>query len=430
MMNFFDTVMAGRAGADDLAGVAIGSSIWVPVLTGVTGILMAIPPIVSQLLGANAQDKITHVVRQGVYLSIAIAIVIFIIGIVVLTPILEALSLEPEVRRIAKYYLVSLGVGMVPLFVFNLLRSFIDALGQTKISMLIILLALPLNVFFNYIFIFGNFGVPSYGGIGAGIASAVTYFILSLITIVLIQKLAPFKGYIIFNQWEKTDFKAWKEQLKIGIPIGFTIFFETSIFAAVTLLISVYDTETIAAHQSAINFATLFYMLPLAIAMALTIAVGFEVGAKRFREATTYTKIGISSGILLALFSGILIFLFRENVASLYSNDPKVNSLMQHFLIYAIFYQLSDGIGTPIQGVLRGYKDVNATSFIALVSFWVIGLPTGYITANFTALGPYGYWVGLISGLGFGAIALSIRLKMITKRTHRAGAEHISSIGE
>ncbi|SEP78164.1 MATE family efflux transporter [Piscibacillus halophilus] len=416
LMNFFDTIMAGRAGANDLAGVAIGSSIWVPILTGVTGILMAIPPIVSQLMGAQKTNQITHVIRQGVYLSVCIAVLIFIIGIFVLTPVLNALSLEEEVSHIAKYYLVSLGIGMVPLFLFNLLRSFIDALGQTKISMLIILLALPLNVFFNYLFIFGKWGVPAFGGIGAGMASAITYLISASISVWIVQKRAPFNRYQVFSAIERPSFTAWKEQLKIGIPIGITIFFETSIFAAITLLMSVYNTETIAAHQAAINFATLFYMLPLAIAMALTIAVGFEVGANRLREATAYAKIGISSGVIFSLVSGILIYMFREHVAMLYSNDPVVIGLMQHFLIYAIFFQLSDGIGTPIQGALRGYKDVNVTSVIALVSFWVLGLPAGYVAANFTALGPYGYWVGLITGLGFGAIALSVRLFFVNKR--------------
>ncbi|TFB22158.1 MATE family efflux transporter [Filobacillus milosensis] len=416
LMNFFDTVMAGQSGSEDLAGVAIGSSLWIPILTGVIGILMAVPPIVSQLLGANQTDRITHVIRQGIYLAASIGFLIFVVGIFSLNPILNALSLEPEVQHIAKYYLLSLGIGMVPLFIFNLLRSFIDALGQTKMSMLIILLALPINVLFNYVFIFGKLGAPELGGIGAGVASAITYFISAIITIFIIQKRSPFVGYKIFNKWEAINLNAWKEQLKIGVPIGITIFFETSIFAAITLLISVYDTNTIAAHQAAINFATLFYMVPLAIAMALTIAVGFEIGGKRADAAISYAKIGISSGIITSAIAGVVIFIFRGEVALLYSSQPEVIELMKHFLIYAIFFQLSDGIGTPIQGALRGYKDVNVTSVIALVSFWVLGLPTGYITANFTELGPFGYWVGLITGLGFGAVALSVRLVWVAKR--------------
>lgn len=414
-MNFTDTLMSGRAGASDLAGVAIGSSIWVPVLTGINGILIAISPIVAQALGAKEYNKIPFSVRQGIYLSICLAVIISIIGYKLLDPILNLLSLEEEVKHVAKYYLIWLGIGMIPLFVYNLLRSFVDALGQTKISMLIILIALPVNVFFNYMFIYGKFGAPKLGGIGAGVSSTITYFVVAIISIIIIQKIRPFKSYQVFSQWSLPSLKAWKEQLKIGIPIGFTIFFETSIFAAVTLFMSAYNTETIAAHQAANNFASLFYMFPLAIAMTLTITVGFEVGAKRIKDANSYTKIGIYSSLILATINGLLIYIFREEVANIYSTDHAVINLIQKFLIFAIFFQLSDGIGAPIQGVLRGYKDVNITLIISFISFWVIGLPTGYIVANYTSLGPFGYWIGLIVGLAMGAFALFGRLLYIVR---------------
>ncbi|PKR78230.1 MATE family efflux transporter [Halalkalibacillus sediminis] len=410
LMNFFDVVMSGQVSANDLAGVAIGSSVWIPILTGVNGIMLALSPIVAQLLGGDKRDEIPSVVKQGIYLAITISIIIFVIGAFILKPGLGYLAIDPSVENVAYYYLVALGFGMIPLFVFNLLRCFIDALGQTKISMFVILIALPLNVFFNYLFIFGNWGVPALGGIGAGVASAITYLCTALITMFILQRMHPFRAFNIFSNWVRPSLTAFKEQLKIGVPIGVTIFFETSIFAAVTLFISAYNTETIAAHQAAMNYATIFYMVPLAIAMALTIAVGFEVGAKRYQDAKVYSQIGISSGFLFAILAGIFIFVFREEASKLYSQDPGVISLTQQFLIYAIFFQLSDGFGTPIQGALRGYKDVNVTLGIAFVSFWVIGLPSGILIANFTNLGPFGYWMGLIIGLGAGAIALISRL--------------------
>ncbi|GEN45797.1 MATE family efflux transporter [Alkalibacillus haloalkaliphilus] len=410
LMNVFDTVMAGQASAEDLAGVAIGSSIWIPVLTGINGILLAISPIVAQLTGANKRERIPFAVKQGLYLAIAISFTMFMLGFFFLDSILSLLSIDPNVYHVAKYYLTALGVGMVFLFSFNLMRSFIDALGQTKTSMLIILFALPLNAFFNYMFIFGNFGAPELGGVGAGVASAITYMISFFLSVIIVHNVQPFRRYQVFKQFVRPSLSAWKEQLKIGVPIGFTIFFETSIFAAVTLFISVYDTITIAAHQAAMNFASIFYMLPLAIAMALTISVGFEVGGKRIHDAKVYSLIGISSGLFFAILSGVLIFVFREEVSQLYSNDPDVIQLMQHFLIYAIFFQLSDGFGTPIQGALRGYKDVNVTLVIAFISFWIIGLPSGILIAQFTSLGPFGYWVGLIIGLATGAIILIVRL--------------------
>lgn len=416
LMNFFDTVMSGHAGATDLAGVAIGSSLWTPVFTGINGIILAITPIIAQLTGEKATKDISKKILQGVYLAIALAIIIFFLGIILLNPILNLMDLETEVRHIAKYYLVALGAGIVPLFIFNTLRSFIDALGKTRMSMIIILIALPINIILNYVFIFGKLGIPAFGGIGSGIATAITYWIVCIISIIIIYKVHPFQSYRIFSTWHKPSIIDWWEQLKIGLPIGFAIFFETSIFSAVTLFMSVYSTYTIAAHQAAINFASLLYMIPLSVGIALTIAIGFEVGAKRFDHARIYGYIGMGSGLFIALFAGIILYVFNDFVAGLYSNNPDVIALTKQFIYLAIFYQLADAFGAPIQGALRGYKDVNMTLIIALVSYWIIGLPTGWLLANYTALEPFGYWIGLIVGLSCGAIALLARLLHLQKR--------------
>jgi len=415
LMNFFDTVMSGQAGAQDLAGVAIGSSLWVPVFTGINGIILAITPIVGQLIGAKDEASVPQKMQQGIYIGTALAIGVMVIGRFVLDPILGIMDLEEEVRHIAKYYLITLGTGIIPLFIFNTLRSFMDALGQTRVSMIIMLIALPVNMFFNYIFIFGKLGIPAFGGIGAGIATSLTYYFVCMIAIGIISRWRPFQDFAILKNWVKPRLKAWTEQLKIGIPIGLAIFFETSIFSAVTLLMSVYSTNTIAAHQAAMNFANVLYMVPLSVGMALTIAVGFEVGGKRFNDARQYTYIGMSGGIFIALFAGCILFFLDETVAKLYNADPAVIELTIQFIHFAIVYQFADAFGAPIQGALRGYKDVNMTLFIALGSYWGIGLPIGWILANFTSLEPFGYWVGIITGLSTGAIALLLRLLYIQK---------------
>ncbi|USK26637.1 MATE family efflux transporter [Bacillus sp. CMF21] len=417
-MNFFDTTMSGKVSPGDLAGVAIGSSIWVPVYTGLSGILLAVTPIVSQYVGAKQKEKIPYTVIQGLYLSVLLSIIVGVIGIFVIDPILNSMSLEDHVRETAKFYLAALAFGILPLFAYNVLRCFIDSLGFTRISMFITLLSLPINVVFNYLFIFGKFGFPALGGVGSGVASTITYWCIFLISAFVIVKKQPFVDYGIFKKLYSASAKAWLSLLKIGIPIGIAIFFETSIFAAVTLLMSNYDTVTIASHQIAINFASLLYMLPLSISMALTIVVGFEVGAKRYRDAKQYSYLGIVMAVILSLITAAVIYFLRNEIAAIYTNEDIVIKLSAQFLIYAIFFQLSDAIAAPIQGALRGYKDVNVTLLMALVSYWVIGLPTGYLLANNTSFMAFGYWIGLIAGLAAAALALSSRLWFIQNKVY------------
>lgn len=417
LMNFFDTVMSGRASAVDLAGVAIGSSLWVPIFTGINGVLLAITPIISQLMGAKEASEIPKKIQQAIYLATCLAILIILIGSIILDPILQFMDLEIGVYQTARYYLIALSTGIIPLFIFNTLRSFIDSLGQTRMSMIIILISLPINISLNYIFIFGKLGVPAYGGVGSGIATAITYWLVCFIALVVVYRLHPFHEFKVFSNWVKPSLTVWWEQLKIGVPIGLAIFFETSIFSAVTLFMSVYSTYTIAAHQAAINFASLLYMIPLSVGIALTIAIGYEVGAKRFVDARTYGYIGISGGLFIALFAGFVLYVFNDFVAGLYNTNPDVIALTKKFIIFAIFFQLADAFGAPIQGALRGYKDVNITLIIALISYWIIGLPSGWLLANYTSLEPFGYWVGLIIGLSCGASALLLRLLYLQNKS-------------
>ncbi|MFX0109999.1 MATE family efflux transporter [Bacillus pumilus] len=416
LITFLDTVMSGKVSAEDLAGVAIGSSIWTPVYTGLAGILMAVTPIVAQLMGAGHKKDVPKAVFQAIYLSFLLSICVIAIGTIFIPYVLGGLGLEQSVEDIARHFLSFLAFGIIPLFGYSVLRSFIDALGKTRVTMFITLTALPINFALNYVFIFGNFGFPKLGGAGAGLASAMTYWAIFIMSICLVMKAEPFASFRLFQKLPRINISRMGQILKIGLPIGFAIFFETSIFAAVTLLMGHFDTVTIASHQAAMNFASILYILPLSTSMALTIVVGFEAGAKRYKDAQSYSYIGIGTAVLFSLCTAALILLFRPEIAGLYTAESAVLQLTQQFLIYAIFFQLSDAIAAPIQGALRGYKDVNYTLIAAFVSYWVIGLPSGYLIGTYTSYGAFGYWIGLIAGLAAGAVVLFIRLRLMEKR--------------
>lgn len=416
LISFFDILMSSRYGTSDLAGVSIGSSIWMPIYTGLSGILLAITPIVSQLVGAKKEQLAKQAVQQGLYVALVLSACIFIILFIGLDWILGNMQLDAAVHNIAKSYIHAMCAGLIPLFLFFVLRCFIDALGQTRVTMIITLLGTPINIFLNYIFIFGKFGAPELGGVGAGVATAITYWLIFFITVWIIAKRVPFEHFTIFREWPKLQWLSWKEILVIGVPIGISLFAETSIFSAVTMMMSSFSTEIIAAHQIAINFTSLLYMVPLSISMGVTILVGFEIGAGRLRDAKIYSYLCVGTAILFSFFSACILYLLREQIATMYSSDELVLKNAQVFLVYAAIFQLSDSIQAPVQGALRGYKDVTITFIMAIISYWIIGLPTGYVLANYTDLGPIGYWLGLVAGLSAGAITLLIRLLRVQRK--------------
>lgn len=417
MMNLVDTIMAGRVGTNDLAGVAIGASVWSPVFTGMNGVTLAVTPIIAHHLGRNEQNKIHNTVTQAIYLAFMIAIMIIITGLFMVSPILNMMDLDSEVQYIAGNYLGGLAFGVIPLFISNVLRNFYDGQGLTRISMFITILAVPFNIFFNYSLIFGKFGLPELGGIGAGYATGLTYWVILIASIFMLFKIESIKRHRVFVDWVKPSLLAFKEQLKIGVPIGLSIFFEASIFSVVTLLIgAMFSTVVIAANQVVISFTTLIFMIPLSLSMALTIVVGFSVGGKRLDNAKHYSFLGVLSGLGILSVTAIFLYFNRMSIAGWYSNDPEVIHYAGNLFLIAILFQLSDGAQAGLQGVLRGYKDVKVPFFIAFISYWILGIPIGYSLARFTDLGPFGLWIGISIGLTGAAVGFLIRLKIIYRK--------------
>lgn len=420
---FFDTVMAGQVSRQDLAGVAIGANIWIPVFTGLNGIIIGITPILAQLHGAGRKESMAPVVVQGLWLSAALALLVLAGGSLAVDPLLAALDLEADVAAVARRFLIGISIGVLPLFASSILRNFIDSLGYTRVTMVTSLCALPINVLLNYLLIFGKAGFPALGGAGAGFATGFTFWCVLLINALIVYRLPPFRDYRVFARLYAPAITAWRKQLRIGLPIGLAIFSEVSIFSAVGVLMAGYGTAVIGAHQAAINFASLVYMLPLSIGMALTIVVGFELGAGRPADAKAYSYIGLGLAVAAAAVGGAGLFRYTAPVAGLYTSDPEVLELTKAFLAYAVFFQLSDAIAAPVQGALRGYKDVKAAMVMAIISYWGVGLPAGYWLSKTTQLGPFGYWVGLIAGLAFGAVVLLGRLRRLQKK-HECGFSH------
>ena len=282
--------------------------------------------------------------------------------------------------------------------------------------MAIVFTSFIVNVFLNYALIFGHFRFPEIGGVGAGygIAGACwTNFILFSLVLLLHPKL---KGYRIFKDFSKPSFHYIREQLHIGIPIGFSIFLEASIFSIAGLLMVHFGSAVVAAHQSVISFTNVFYCLPLSIAMASTIAVAYELGAGRKQEAIQYSYISRILAIVLAIMICTFTFTNMDAIADLFTNDDEVYKLIYSFLGYGVFFSAIDAIGTPLQGILRAYKDVKVVLYISLISYWGVCFPTAYILANNPNYGPFGVWIGLLASVLVAGILFTWRTWYIQRQ--------------
>lgn len=413
--SFFNTVMAGRLGEEDLAGVALGVNLFLPFFTSLMGVVSALTPIIAGFYGAKKFKSIGIATGQGIYWSFSLSLIFVIAGFIVVPFILPQLSLTPKVEEITKDYLFYISFGIPIFFIFTAIKNLIDAHGKTRLTMAITIATVPINIFFNFVFMYGAFGLPALRGAGAGLGTCITFIITFLVGAGIVLFIKPFSNYKIFRLITRPSLKLWIHHLKIGLPIGGTIFCENSIFGIVGILMATYGTTVMAAHQVAINFTTFMYMAPFAVSLTLAILVGYEIGANRPKDAKTYITIG---RIWVAVFIGILTLValqYRKEIAAIYTSSPNVLEILPTFLIYGAFMQVADSINAPLQGALRGYKDVNITFWLSVLSYWIIGLPLGLILANYTEFSYYGLWVGLIFGVGIGGILLAFRLKKVQK---------------
>lgn len=398
-MNFCDSAMSGHAGAVHLAGTAIGGNLWMPVMASLNGILLGSMPIIAHLLGRGERQNIGRVVRHTMLLATAFSLLLLVVGVLFLDRLLGTFGLEPQVHYIAKMYIAAIGVGVLPFFLSTALRALVDTSGYTGITMKIYLLALPVNAFLNYCLIFGKFGAPALGGIGAGLATGITYWLEFFIFVWVVHKLTAFAPLRIFTDKFKFDMAQLRENLSLGVPMGMAIFMEASIFGVIAIFIAKFGTVIIAAHQAAMSFTSLLYMVPLSFSMSLTIVVGVEAGARRFGEALRYSLLGIACNITVAVLLTVFVLFDREFIAGLYTSEPVIIRQTIGFLFYAMFFQVMDATAAPIQGILRGYKDVKATFWAGLAAYWLICLPLGCYFDYYMHFGPSSYWLSLDIGL-------------------------------
>lgn len=407
---FVAVFLTGQYSTEHLAGMSIGFNIWITIYSGTLGILLGMVPIIAQLLGAHKNSLIPCIVQHSLYLATAFGLFLLAVGFFALDPFLSFLNLSPISNYVAQHYMLAIALCTLPLLWVCILRNLVDTHGFTHYSMFIMVSSFGLNVIASYLLIFGRFGFPELGGIGAGYATAISSWYSLIAYVIIIIKKAPFKNYPIFRNWATFDFTYWHSSLAIGVPIGTAIFAEVSIFSIATFAMSMYGTAVIAAHQAAYSLSNLFYCFPLSVSMAATIAVAYEVGAGRFQHAKQYSIIIRIIAVIIAAGLASYSFTHLHEIASLYTSDNTMIELIAHFLSYAVFFTIIDSFGTPVQGILRGYKDVKIITIIAICCYWGIGLPSAAVFSQYLGYGPYGIWLGMLTGIAIAGVLFIFRL--------------------
>ena len=415
LMQFVDTVMAGHVSSYDLAGLAIATALYHPIFLLMLGILIPLGAIIAQLFGAEKPVEIVTNVIQGLWISLVLAF----ISILVLAnpePLLYWMGYEEEVIRIAGDYLRALCWGMPAVYAFIVLRMFSEGLSITRPTMYLSLVGLGVNIVSNYALIFGHFGFPALGAVGAGWTTSVVHWVMFIAMLAFCLKAPRFENYRKLLAFSRPVWLYLREILRIGLPNGFGLAAETSLFAVVSLLMGTFGVTAIAGHQVAINVASVTFMIPMGLSIAISIRVGQAKGRGNYGDSRYIGYAGILLCILMMAISASVFVLVPELVVGLYTDDEDVRTLAVQLLYMAAIFQLSDGMQVGALGALRGLKDTRVPFITNVVAYWGIGLPLAYLVGVHYNVGPVGMWVGLIMGLSIAAVLHSWRFRILTKR--------------
>ena len=413
-MGFVDTIMAGSVSATDMAAVAIGTSIWLPVILFGQGLLLALTPTVAHLNGSGRRNKIIFQVHQAIWLAIFLSILTIIILWNAGLLLRHMSDMDPLLADKAARYLHALMWGAPGYLLFQVLRNQCEGLSRTKPGMVLGFIGLLFNIPLNYIFIYGHFGMPALGGVGCGVATASVYWVMFLVMRFWVKRMPALKDVNHLDVRSAPDRKILMRLFWLGLPVALALFFEVTLFAVVALLVSPLGIVDVAGHQIALNFSSLMFVLPMSMGVAATIRVGYRLGQGDAAQAKVAAWTAQGVGIGLACITAFFTIVFRHKIALLYNDDPQVVLLAAHLMLLAGIYQFSDSVQVIGSGILRGYKDTRSIFFITLVAYWVLGLPGGYLLALTDVfvprMGPAGFWCGFIIGLTAAAIMMIWRI--------------------
>ncbi len=423
-VQFADNIMVGQLGTAELAAVSLGNSfVFIAMSLGI-GFSTAITPLVAEADGAGNKGNAKSALKHGLVLCTVLGFSLF--GLILLAkPIMYLMKQPEEVVALALPYLDLVAFSLVPLIVFQAFKQFSEGLSQTRYPMYATIIANVVNITLNYLLIFGSFGFPKLGIVGAALGTLIARVVMVFYLWMLLKNKKKFHDYVTGFNFRNIEKRVIKKIISLGFPSALQMFFEVAIFTSAIWLSGVLGKNPQAANQIALNLSSMTYMFGIGLGVAAMIRVGNQKGLKNFKELRRLAQSIFFLTLLLEFAFALLFVLGRKWFPTLYldvddmmnfADNTEVILLASQLLLVAAFFQISDGVQVVVLGALRGLQDVKIPTFITFVAYWLIGFPISYYLGLHTSLESVGIWVGLLTGLTASAIMLYIRFNYLTQK--------------
>lgn len=407
-MGVVDTMVAGHYGEVDLAGLALGSSIWAVVAVTLIGLLAAVSPVVARLRGARDEAACARQVQQALWIALSGGLIVA--ALLLATPVwIQWIDTEPAVRQVAQQYLLALSAGTLPFAIGAALRGYCEGMAQVRPVMRIYLAAAVLNIPLDILLVFGAGPIPAMGGAGCGWATAIMCWCIAGTLFWHAGTDPAYRTLDLKLLPPRPHWPTLRHLLGVGLPICVGSGSEVIFFASMTVLLASYGATIVASHQIALSIGSIFYLVALALAQAVSIRTAQVLGQGRPKRARFVSLVGVGSGLIYAVATGLLLITLRDLFVLAYTREADIIAIASNLLLLCAAFQLVDVAQAMAWGALRGYKDTRVPMYLQLFSYWLVGLPSAYLLGTHF-WGVYGYWVGICIGLGTAAVLLGLRL--------------------
>lgn len=405
-----DTIMVGHLGTEELAAAAFANSIFVIGMVFTMGATMGITPLIGAAFVRKQNGAVTRLLHNGTAFTLLLGLVITAI-LTALIPFLDNMGQVPRVASLARPYYITLVVSLLPFLLFCVCKQFLEGLGNTKIAMVITIIANLLNILMNYIFIFGKWGCPQFGVFGAGLATLISRLLMPVMFWFVLKRNVSWWNFIRAFRWKLLSWSRVLRVAKIGLPIGGHMLLETTAFALSAIMVGWLGAVPLAAHQIAQNISHIAFMMITGVSSATTIRISHQLGMKDFYALRMAGNASVHLCLLVNAIMATLMITLRHQIPWIFTTEAATAAAAAPLLVLAGFFQISDGLQAVGAGILRGLTDVKKPMFYAFIAYICINLPLGYVLAFPVGMGASGVWTAFVVGLSIAAVLFHIRCR-------------------